>query len=524
MADLKYLLDVIENKRWPASALPEPIPVSGGMDDLESVLNTPFDPTQFKMPVKKEAVTNIIDTPLVEGKKERIQMMTDDSGKKVLSPKTDLGEMLRGNYNEQLNKQDADAESIQEQLLEQKQRSESSDETVARSLKARAALAGSPFPKLERTDIGIAQRLADLDKRRAAAESAEPEGEDMLSKLIYAFGPGLLGLGMGGTAGYKAAGDTHKESVLMQKENRDRAAKKKERTAETAYKEMMSLGKLAEGAAQLDKQNFDSRVGELKFKEEALDKLTDDALNRFGKKSEVYKQLLTLSNDVKKQNAEMFKSGVGEISDVEQRQIQIESDEKRSKINAGRQQKQEAKSDARYEMQLRKEIDALPEIKGIKESIPRVRAVLDSDKSAAGDITRIYSFMKLQDPTSAILPTEYATAENSAGVADWVRNLYNKAKDGQKLNEQQRQMFAEQAISIYNQRKQSADAAYGKYKDVIAKQGVDPGVILTPIPKIEMPVSAEDKAVLDLVNKSPNDKSPKMERLRNVLRQKGLLK
>lgn len=87
----------------------------------------------------------------------------------------------------------------------------------------------------------------------------------------------------------------------------------------------------------------------------------------------------------------------------------------------------------------------------VKASYSRLLAAEDT---GVGDIALIYGYMKMQDPESVVREGEYATAENSGGVSDKVRNLYNKAVSGERLNPKQRQMFLSQANNLYKSAKQ----------------------------------------------------------------------
>jgi hypothetical protein len=61
--------------------------------------------------------------------------------------------------------------------------------------------------------------------------------------------------------------------------------------------------------------------------------------------------------------------------------------------------------------------------------------------SAAGDLSLIFAYMKMLDPTSVVRESEQATAENARGVPDSVRNLYNRVFEGEKLAVDQRKDF-----------------------------------------------------------------------------------
>lgn len=69
--------------------------------------------------------------------------------------------------------------------------------------------------------------------------------------------------------------------------------------------------------------------------------------------------------------------------------------------------------------------------------------------SGPGDISTIFAYMKMLDPTSVVREQEYATASNSSGVPETVRGLYNSLIDGQRLTPEQRAQFVAAGESIY---------------------------------------------------------------------------
>lgn len=71
------------------------------------------------------------------------------------------------------------------------------------------------------------------------------------------------------------------------------------------------------------------------------------------------------------------------------------------------------------------------------------------EKSGAGDIGVVFSYMKLLDPQSTVMKGEYAEARNSAGVPDTVRNLYNRVIQGDKLGEEGRNGIVKAAKQLY---------------------------------------------------------------------------
>lgn len=65
-------------------------------------------------------------------------------------------------------------------------------------------------------------------------------------------------------------------------------------------------------------------------------------------------------------------------------------------------------------------------------------------------IALVFKFMKALDPTSVVRESEFATAENSAGVPEGIRNIFNKLQTGERLGDKQIAQFVETAKSLAN--------------------------------------------------------------------------
>lgn len=81
-------------------------------------------------------------------------------------------------------------------------------------------------------------------------------------------------------------------------------------------------------------------------------------------------------------------------------------------------------------------------------------------------IALVFKFMKALDPQSVVRESEFATAENSAGVPESVRNIYNKIKNGEKLGDAQIKQFIDTANVLANSAADSSSREIGKYLDV----------------------------------------------------------
>jgi hypothetical protein len=98
----------------------------------------------------------------------------------------------------------------------------------------------------------------------------------------------------------------------------------------------------------------------------------------------------------------------------------------------------------------------------VRDAYRKIDAALDS---APGDLSLIFSYMKMLDPGSVVRESEFATAQNAAGVPDQIRNAYNRALTGERLGEKQRSEFRAQAESLMTA---------ASLRDAEVKKGLDP--------------------------------------------------
>ena len=94
--------------------------------------------------------------------------------------------------------------------------------------------------------------------------------------------------------------------------------------------------------------------------------------------------------------------------------------------------------------------------------------------SPAGDMSMIFSYMKMLDPNSTVREGEYANAQNAASIPDQVRNAYNKAKEGTILNPKQRGDFLTQGQKLYKSRLAAQDRLNKSFEGVASRSKINP--------------------------------------------------
>lgn len=114
---------------------------------------------------------------------------------------------------------------------------------------------------------------------------------------------------------------------------------------------------------------------------------------------------------------------------------------------------------------------------GFVDVLASYQKVVNTSDSPQGDISLIYAFMKMLDPTSVVREGEFATAEQTAGIPQQIVNQYNKALKGKRLSKEQRQGYikeSQRVFQTYQQRQAPIDAYY---QGLAQRYGIDPSLI-----------------------------------------------
>lgn len=130
--------------------------------------------------------------------------------------------------------------------------------------------------------------------------------------------------------------------------------------------------------------------------------------------------------------------------------------------------------------QLRREFNGRKEVAEFREVDNSYRAMQTAvrNPSPAGDISLIFSYMKVLDPTSTVREGEFATAQNAGSAFEAIGNQYNRVLQGTRLNERQRNDFLSQAGNLRASREQRFNQIRGEYEQEAQINGYDPQAIV----------------------------------------------
>lgn len=109
----------------------------------------------------------------------------------------------------------------------------------------------------------------------------------------------------------------------------------------------------------------------------------------------------------------------------------------------------------------------------IKDAYGRVENSV-KDPSPAGDLSMLYGYIKMLDPTSAVKEGELATASNTGSVPTKVWRQYNEVLNGKKLQGGVREDFFKRAQMLYKGSETQFSKSSKEFQKLAQENGVNP--------------------------------------------------
>jgi hypothetical protein len=126
------------------------------------------------------------------------------------------------------------------------------------------------------------------------------------------------------------------------------------------------------------------------------------------------------------------------------------------------------------EAALRREYEgATQEYRNVRQAFQKVGASLGL-ATGIGDIGGIFGIMKVFDPTSTVREGEQASVQNSAGVPEYIRSLYNRAVNGELLTPQQRADILAVGRAQFGTYEQGYQSRVTDFTRMARDYGIDP--------------------------------------------------
>lgn len=123
-------------------------------------------------------------------------------------------------------------------------------------------------------------------------------------------------------------------------------------------------------------------------------------------------------------------------------------------------------------------------VKNYSAAISSIRGIQnlasDPKATAADDTALIFAFMKSIDPRSTVREGEQASVQNSAGIPDRMRNIYNNALKGNRLTPTQRLEIFGAAEKSVSGLKTGYDLARTRFIDKSRRSKLDENIVVGP--------------------------------------------
>ena len=165
----------------------------------------------------------------------------------------------------------------------------------------------------------------------------------------------------------------------------------------------------------------------------------------------------------------------GEIREVDGRLVRVMPDGTVQEIYGGDQS-----PDVSDVSNLRKEFTGLSEVEDFQPIARQYANIVSAAATGTGpaDITLVFSYMKLIDPSSSVQQGEQATAASAGGTSAQLRGLYNNLLGQGSLTQDTRDQFVAAATDLYNNAKAPYDQAVEYYTGLSSQLGYDPAQVI----------------------------------------------
>jgi hypothetical protein len=105
--------------------------------------------------------------------------------------------------------------------------------------------------------------------------------------------------------------------------------------------------------------------------------------------------------------------------------------------------------------------------------------LLAQPQTAIGDVASVVWFLKTIDPTSVARESEVQSVENARGIADWILNVIEKAKEWTKLTDKQRQQLVDSINVIVQASNNKMSDLVWVTQEEFNQRGLDPSIIIS---------------------------------------------
>ncbi len=109
----------------------------------------------------------------------------------------------------------------------------------------------------------------------------------------------------------------------------------------------------------------------------------------------------------------------------------------------------------------------------IRDQFDRVQ-LSSQDPTGASDLSMIFAFMKMLDPTSVVRESEFRAAASIGSIPQRIEGFRKKLTTGEFLSAGQRANFLAEAVKLFGRSKSRKEAIDKRFSKISIEQGIDP--------------------------------------------------
>lgn len=132
------------------------------------------------------------------------------------------------------------------------------------------------------------------------------------------------------------------------------------------------------------------------------------------------------------------------------------------------------------ENQLRDEFTRLTgDFRVVQTAYQNIRTA-GASQTGAGDMSMLYSFVKLLDPQSVVRESEFAAAAASGSFGERIQGAVQRILNGERLPDSLRESFLDEARNLFNSQRRNFDRTSETYRDLARRNNLNPENIVLP--------------------------------------------
>lgn len=143
---------------------------------------------------------------------------------------------------------------------------------------------------------------------------------------------------------------------------------------------------------------------------------------------------------------------------------------------------------------LRDEVNTLTkDYRTVADAYGKIKSAASAN-NGAGDMSMLYSYVKLLDPGSVVRESEFATAAASGSFGERMQGLVGRVLSGERLPDSLRSDFLAEADKIHTIQRQGYDRVASQYGEIADRSGIKRGDVLVDYGAPSAPVATPSAA------------------------------